>query len=197
VDNPEFSAIFVDIGAGLTDVAVVSEGGIFGMQNFALGSSAFSKNLVNGLKITPDKAEQIKIDYSNGMIDKKSEGKLHRSLKTTADLWVQGVAEALDEFSHLDVLPNKIFIAGGGAALPEIKSALASKAWAEHLPFTKKPLPAVIEPTDIPKIVLQNQVTIDLGDMVVLGLANLTQDVPGKEDVLGDILRRIVMNMQV
>ncbi|MFA5967410.1 MAG: cell division FtsA domain-containing protein [Patescibacteria group bacterium] len=196
VDNPEFSAVFIDMGAYLTDVAVVSEGGIFGMQNFALGSNAFSKNIATSLKVTPDKAEQIKIDYSSGLIDKRSENKLHRICKETAALWVQGVAESLDEFSHLDILPNKIFLAGGGAVLPEIKQALLMKAWAEHLPFAKKPAPAVIEPTDIPNIVLHNQVTIDLGDMVVLGLANLTLALPGKEDVLGDMLRRLVVNMQ-
>jgi len=32
--------------------------------------------------------------------------------------------------------------------------------------------------------------------MVVLGLANLTLALPGKEDVLGDMLRRLVVNMQ-
>ncbi len=196
VDNPEFSAVFIDVGAYLTDVAVVNEGGIFGMQNFALGGNAFSKNLATSLKITPDKAEQIKIDYSSGFIDKRSEGKLHRVLKSTAALWVQGVMESLDEFSHLDVLPNKIFIAGGGAVLPEIRQALLSKAWAEHLPFVKKPLPAVVAPTDIPNVALQNQVTIDLSDTVVLGLANLTLVAPRKDDVLGDMLRRLVVNMQ-
>ena len=196
LDNPEFSAVFIDIGAYLTDVAVVSEGGIFGMQNFALGGNAFSKNVATNLKTTPDKAEQIKIDYSSGLIDKRSENKLHRIFKNTATLWAQGVAESLDEFSHLDVLPNKIFLAGGGATLPEMKKILLTKAWAEHLPFVKKPAPAVIEPTDIPNIFLDNQVTIDLGDMVVLGLANLTLALPGKEDILGDMLRRLVVNMQ-
>ena len=195
LDHPEFSAVFIDVGAYLTDVAVVNEGGIFGMQNFALGSSAFSKNLSTSLKITPEKADQVKIDYSEGLLDKRSEGKISRILTATAKLWVQGGAEALDEFSHLDVLPSKIFIAGGGALLPEIKKVLLSKNWAEHLPFSKKPYPAVIEPTDIPSVVLTNQITVDLTDMVVLGLANLTLG-SSVDDTVGDILRRIVLNMQ-
>ncbi len=196
VNNPEFSAIFIDVGAHLTDVAVVSEGGIFGMQNFALGSNAFSKNLATGFKITPQQADQIKFDYSADMLDKKSTTKISNILKDTTKLWVQGVAEALDEFSHLETLPNKIFIAGGGATLPEIKKILLSKSWAEHLPFVKKPLPAVIEVTDVPNIVLTNQVKIDLSDMVAIGLAHLTLDASTQDDTVANILHRIVLNMQ-
>lgn len=196
VDNPEFSAVFIDVGAYLTDVAVVNEGGIFGMQNFALGGNAFTRNLATSLKISPERAEEIKIDYSNDLLDKRSKAKINRILKDTAKLWVQGVMEALDEFSHLDVLPNKIFVAGGGAALPEIKSALLAKSWAEHLPFSKKPYPAVIEPTDVPQMVLEHQIKIDLSDMVALGLAHLTLTPSAKNDTIGNILHRIVLNMQ-
>ena len=196
VDNPEFSAVFIDIGAYLTDVAVVNEGGIFGMQNFALGGNAFSKNLASALKITPEQAEQVKQDYGNDLLDKRSEAKLSKTLKETAKLWAQGVAEALDEFSHIDVLPNKIFVAGGGAILPEVKNVLLSKVWAANLPFSKKPYPAVIESTDIPHVVLENQVAMELSDMVALGLAHLTLDQADQSDTVGDMLRRIALNMQ-
>ncbi|MFH0912574.1 MAG: cell division FtsA domain-containing protein [Patescibacteria group bacterium] len=196
VDNPEFSAVFVDVGAYLTDVAVVNEGGIMGMQNFALGGQAFTRSLAAKLKVPPEQAEQIKLDYSQGLLDKRSEKKISGLLKEPAKLWAQGLAESLDEFSHLDVLPNKIFIAGGGAALPEIKSVLLSKSWAAQLPFIKKPYPVVIEPTDIAHMVEENQVTIDVGDTVALGLAHLTLNLANQDDTMGDILRRIVLNMQ-
>ncbi|MFH1088567.1 MAG: cell division FtsA domain-containing protein [Patescibacteria group bacterium] len=196
VDNPEFSAIFIDIGGGMTDIAVVNEGGIFGMQNFALGSTAYTKNLANALKVSPERAEQIKLDYSNGLLDKRSEAKIKAILKDTAALWVRGVAESLDEFSHLDVLPNKIFLSGGGAVLPEVKNILLTKAWAEHLPFVKKPYPAVVSPADISDIILQNQVEIDSSDLTVLGLAQLICIPEDKKDPIKDILRRIVNNMQ-
>lgn len=196
VDNPEFSAIFIDIGANLTDVVVVNEGGIFGMQNFAFGGNSFSRNLSTSLKISLEQAEKIKTDYSQGLLDKRSGAKVSNVLKGTAKLWVKGVGEALDEFSHLDTLPSKIFIAGGGAGLPEIKAILMSKSWSEHLPFAKKPYPAVIETTDIPNIVLAEGLEINLSDMVVLGLAHLTLDLGSKDNTIGDMLRRIVVNMQ-
>jgi len=196
VDNPEFSAIFIDIGAGMTDIAVVNEGGIFGMQNFALGGIAYTKNLANTLKVSPERAEQIKLDYSNGLLDKRSEAKMKAILKDAAALWVRGVSESLDEFSHLDVLPNKIFLSGGGAVLPEVKNILLTKAWAEHLPFVKKPYPAVVSPADISDIILHNQVEIDASDLTVLGLAQLICMPADKKDPVKDILRRIVINMQ-
>ncbi|HAR55069.1 TPA: hypothetical protein DCR79_02175, partial [Patescibacteria group bacterium] len=168
VDNPEFSAVFIDIGGDTTDIAVVNEGGIFGMQNFALGGTAYTKNLANNLKVSPERAEQIKIDYSNGLLDKRSESKIKAILKSSAAIWVRGVSESLDEFSHLDVLPNKVFLFGGGAALPEVKNILLTKSWAEQLPFVKKPYPAVVSPTEIPNLVLHNQVEIGLSDLTAL-----------------------------
>ena len=196
VDNPEFSAIFIDIGGGMTDIAVVNEGGIFGMQNFALGSMAYTKNLANALKVSPERAEQIKMDYSNGLLDKRSETKIKTILKDTAALWVRGVSESLDEFSHLDILPNKIFLSGGGAILPEVKNILLTKAWAEHLPFVKKPYPAVVSPADMSDIVLHNQVEIDSSYLTALGLAQLICVPADQKDPVKDILRRIVNNMQ-
>lgn len=196
VDNPEFSAIFIDIGGSMTDIAVVSEGGIFGMQNFALGSTAYTKNLANALKISSERAEQIKLDYCDGLLDKRSEAKIKTILKDTAALWVRGVSESLDEFSHLDVLPNKIFLSGGGATLPEVKNILLTKAWAEHLPFVKKPYPAVVSSSDIPEIILHNQVEIGPSDLTALGLAQLICASDDKKDPIKDILRRIVNNMQ-
>jgi len=196
VDNPEFSAVFIDVGAHLTDVVVVNEGGIFGMQNFAFGGYAFTRNLATSLKISLEQAEQIKLDYSQDLLDRRSATKVGNILKITAKLWVKGVGEALDEFSHLNILPSKIFIAGGGATLPEIRSVLLTKSWSEHLPFEKKPYPAVIETTDVPNMVLNEAVEINLSDMVVLGLAHLTLDLDSKDSTVGDMLRRIVINMQ-
>ena len=43
----DFSAIFIDIGGGTTDVAVVRQGGVEGTKMFALGGRAFTKSIAN------------------------------------------------------------------------------------------------------------------------------------------------------
>jgi len=192
----EFNAIFIDIGAYTTDIVVVSEGGIVGIQNFALGGHAFNKFLSQVLKVSSDKIEKIKIDYAKDNLHKKSRAQLKEVFKATALTWVGGVAAALSEFTHLDVLPNRILISGGGANLPEIKNALMTKDWTRHLPFAKKPYPSIVELDEIDKIVIENNLQIDLSDTVVLGLAYLTLETDLSEDIVSTMLRRIILSMQ-
>lgn len=196
VRSHEFSAIFLDVGAHNTDVVVINEGGIAGIQSFALGGSAFDRSLANLLKSSPERAEQVKIDYAEGLLDKRSEAKLRNTLKQTALLWARGVGNALDEFNHLDVLPNRIFIGGGAAHLPEMRSSLMTKAWAQGLPFAKKPYPSVVAPADVPGVIIKKDVEINLGDMVVLGLVHLALETDTSEDIVSAMLRRIVVSMQ-
>jgi cell division protein FtsA len=191
------NGIFIDVGAQTTDLVVMSEGGIAGIQNFAMGGNAFSRALATELKLSEDKAEQTKIDYCNDLLDKKSLAKLQPIMQTTALMWARGVAQGLREFTHLDVLPNRIFIGGGGATLPEIKNALLTKTFVEELPFTKKPYPSVIESTELNDITLAEGVNLERSDLVAAGLVYLTMFTETPDDVVGTILRRIALSMQV
>lgn len=49
-DITDFSAVFVDIGGGTTDIAVVRNGGLEGTKMFALGGRAFTKRLAQELE---------------------------------------------------------------------------------------------------------------------------------------------------
>jgi len=67
-DALEFSAIFIDIGGGTSDIAVVRNGGIEGCKMFALGGRAFTKRVSNELGISFAEAEELKIKYSNDLL---------------------------------------------------------------------------------------------------------------------------------
>ncbi|MEA1909945.1 MAG: cell division FtsA domain-containing protein [Patescibacteria group bacterium] len=196
VDNPEFSGIFIDVGAHSTDVAVVHEGGIFGMQSFALGGEAFTRKLAVDLNITPLKAEKIKKDYAKGLLDKRSNEKIKKSMQAIAITWSRSVAESLDEFSHLDELPQEIFIGGGGAPLPEVAKSLQTKAWSASLPFTSKPKAILLKEQDVGCISLPEKLSLESSDLVVSGLANLILNLPDRAAELNSILSRIMTNMK-
>jgi len=174
----------------------VHQGGISGIQSFSLGGRAFDHHLSKALKTSLDKAEQIKLDYAAGLLDKKSEAKIKDVMKATASVWAVGVAEALDEFHHLDVLPNRILIGGGGSNLPDLKNILLTKGWANNLPFAKKPYPQLVHPMVGDDVALGEGVVLDQSDMTVLGLVGLTLETDLGEDVVGDVLKRIVLSMQ-
>ena len=59
-------ALFVDVGGGTTDVALVRQGGIEGTRMFALGGRAFTKSLADRLDLPFPRAEALKVDYARG-----------------------------------------------------------------------------------------------------------------------------------
>src|SRR6185503_2350781 len=67
-------ALFVDVGGGTTDVALVRQGGIEGTRMFALGGRAFTKSIADRLELPFPRAEALKIDYARGLpVDARDE----------------------------------------------------------------------------------------------------------------------------
>jgi cell division protein FtsA len=58
----QVGALFVDVGGGTTDVALVRQGGIEGTRMFALGGRAFTKSLADRLELPFPRAEALKVD---------------------------------------------------------------------------------------------------------------------------------------
>ena len=112
-------------------------------------------------------------------------------------VWARGVVQGLREFTHLDVLPNRVFVGGGGAGLPEIKNSLLTKTFTQPLPFTKKPYPSVIESTALTGVQLAEGVELERSDLTALGLVYLTLLTETPEDIVATLLKRIVLSMQV
>lgn len=195
-DSIEFSAIFIDIGGGTTDIAVVRNGGIEGCKMFALGGRAFTKRISNELGINFAEAEELKIKYSNNLLPLNVMNKVREIIKGDIEVWLSGVELALGEFSNVDLLPSKILLCGGGSALPGIKAALLSKDWTKNLPFAKPPQVFFIQPKDVTNIKDKTGKLIDQQDVTPMALANLAIDLAGEEDLLHGILRRVVRMIQ-
>ncbi|QQR52453.1 ethanolamine ammonia-lyase reactivating factor EutA [bacterium] len=54
-DSGEFSAIFIDIGGGTTDIALVNNGGVEGTKMFAIGGRSFTKRLAQTANLSFEK----------------------------------------------------------------------------------------------------------------------------------------------
>ena len=67
-DSAEFSSIFIDIGGGTTDIAVVRNGGVEGTKMFAIGGRVFTKSIADTLDLSFAEAEKVKLDYSAGKL---------------------------------------------------------------------------------------------------------------------------------
>lgn len=192
----EFSAVFLDIGGGTTDIAVVRNGGIEGTKMFALGGRAFTKRLATELGISFEEAEQLKIKYSGGELGPHLTQKLRLIMEEDSKVWLSGVELALGEFVGDDLLPNRFLLCGGGAHLPEIKRTLEKNKWPEDLPFGSNIKVDFIDPRDVINIIDKTGKLNDFQDITPMGLANLALDLVGEERVLGSIMRRVVKMMQ-
>lgn len=195
-DASEFSAIFVDIGGGTTDIAVVRNGSIEGTKMFALGGRVFTKRIANELGIHFGEAEELKIRYSKGKLPAEQMKKLQGIISEDANVWLLGVKLSLEEFSKEEPLPSRMLLCGGGSKLPEIKLALQSETWYKQLPFSRKPQIYFMKPQDVTSMTDATGMLKTQQDITPLGLSNLALDLAGEESLLSSVLRRAVRMMQ-
>lgn len=196
-DSTEFSAIFIDIGGGTSDIAVVNNGGVEGTQMFAIGGRTFTKRIASSLGVSFDTAEKLKLDHSAGKLETKKEHQVAEALKTDAETWLSGVELALGEFENLEHLPNRILLCGGGSALPEIKAALSHDHWYKSLPFTRKPTIDFVKPKEVNRVIDGTGELTSPQDITPMGLANLALDIVGAESVGENILARMSRTLSV
>lgn len=196
-DGGNFSAIFIDVGAGTTDVAIVRDGTVEGTKMFTLGGHTFTKRLSQSLNISFQEADDIKMEYSNDNLERQSHRIVREAMKTDSDVWLSGVVLTLEEFENLDSFPSKILLSGGGANLPEIKEALESREWAKSLPFTRKPQVSFLHPKMVSNLVDETRLVKDQQDIVPMALANLGLEFIAEEQLLSKVLKKVVRLMQI
>jgi len=196
-DDAKFGAIFIDVGGGSTDIAVVRDGMLEGTKMFTLGGRTFTKRLAQSLNISFGEANDIKIAYANDKLEKQSHRIVREAMKSDCDVWLSGVALTLSEFDNIDVFPSKILLCGGGANLPEIREALESREWVKTLPFAKKPQISFVNTKYIGSLVDETKQLNQPEDVTPLALAHLGLEFTSEEQVLSKVLKKVVRLMQI
>ena len=112
-------------------------------------------------------------------------------------VWAAGVELVMEELSGGDLLPNRVFLCGGGSRLPEIRAALASEPFWKGLPFARAPEVVVMAPDQIETISDSTNLLVDQQDVTPLGLAYQAIELQTTEDALDAALRRVLRAMKV
>lgn len=196
-DGGNFSSIFIDVGGGTSDIAIVRYGSVDGTKMFTLGGRTFTKRLAQALNVSFEEAEEIKVAYSAGKLENQSQKIVREAMKSDCEVWLSGVALTLSEFENIDVLPSKILICGGGTHLPEIKEALDSREWVQSLPFASKPQVQFMHPKMVTNVIDETKTLKDVQDITPMALANIALDYLSEEQVLSKILKKVVRLMQI
>lgn len=174
--NKEFSGIFIDIGGGTTDVAVVQRGSVVDTQMFAFGGRVFTKQLAKVLNLDYRHAEQRKIKYSEKKLEPKFEKQVKSTAYTTAQIWMKALKSSLEVADELGSLPTKIYLCGGGALLPEIKEVMMEFPWTKLLPFASVPKIEIIYPNKLEGLIDENTLLTYTYDITPASLTLFTLD---------------------
>jgi cell division protein FtsA len=189
-------ALFIDVGGGTTDVALVRPGGIEGTRMFALGGRAFTKSLADRLELPFGRAEEIKIDYAKGApIDRQAE--VEQIVADDVAVWAAGVELVLEEFAKSGMLPGRLYLCGGGARLPQIAASLRDPAFARQLSFARPPQ---VEPITVGEVAQLQDATgllVDEQDVPPMALAHQAIEMSAAETPLDGALRRVLRQMKV
>jgi cell division protein FtsA len=189
-------ALFVDVGGGTTDVALVRQGGIEGTRMFALGGRAFTKSIADRLELPFPRAEALKVDYARGIAGDRAPG-VAEIVADDVAVWAAGVELVMEELAAGDLLPGRIYLCGGGSRLPEIRDALADEGFAKRLPFARPPEVSILAPEHIETIRDETRLLEDQQDVTPMGLAYQAIELGSSQNPLDASLRRVIKAMRI
>jgi cell division protein FtsA len=181
-ESSEVSSIFIDVGGGTTDIAVVRSGGLEGTKMVALGGRVFTKRIAATNKIPFHEAEQLKLAFANGTLPAREEKAVQAMLDIDAEVWLSGVQLALEEFGSSErfhdnpLLPHRIYLCGGGSLLPNLRAQLDTDWW-KGLPFAQVPEISYITPEQVSQVIDRTNSLHTTQDVTPMGLASLGLDV--------------------
>lgn len=197
-----FSAIVMDIGGGTTDIAVVDDGGVEGTKMFGIGGRSFTHQIATRTGLDFDTAEAVKLQLGGVSLDqltlkhkeetvadaeKKNEiqqilatperaKKINQAIADNIEVWLGGVAVALEDFPLVEALPTRILLCGGGAGLTSLQESLATSDWYIDLPFSRRPLVHLLDDVDIPGIENATTEDLDYSFITAFGLLRVAID---------------------
>jgi cell division protein FtsA len=189
-------ALFIDVGGGTTDVALVRQGGIEGTRMFALGGRAFTKSIADRLELPFPRAEALKVDYARGIAGDRAPD-VRAIIADDVAVWAAGVELVMEELAAGDQLPGRIYLCGGGSRLPEIRDALGDERFARRLPFSRPPEVTVMTPEQIETVVDETKLLVDQQDVTPMGLAYQAIELGAASGPLDAALRRVVKQMRI
>jgi cell division protein FtsA len=145
-------AVFIDVGGGTTDVALVRHGGIAGTKMLALGGRAFTRGLAERFALSFARAEALKVAAADGAAlpeSTVSPEAVTDALQADVAVWLRGVELMVGDLAEGELLPGRVFLCGGGARLPQIAAALGGDGWWHRVPFARKPEVRALAPDDV------------------------------------------------
>jgi cell division protein FtsA len=191
-------AVFVDIGGGTTDVAVVRHGGISGTKMLALGGRAFTKGLAERFGLSFTRAETLKLAAAaDELPEEVPAADLRHALAEDAAVWRRGVELMVSDLAAGELLPARIYLCGGGAELPQVAEALTDDAWWRRLPFARRPQVLALRPDEVAGLRDATDTLVTRQDVTPLALAHQALVIDSQATAAERAMRRAVRALEL
>lgn len=141
--------IFLDLGGETTQIFLVKGGMLSKINEFNIGGRAFSQALSERLGLDELSCRTLKERYSKKDLSLESQERIREILWPYCQSWFGTLQEKLKETCSL--LPETIFLFGGGSLLPEIREVLKEGKW-QDFSFPNKPQVKFLYPKDLKRI---------------------------------------------
>lgn len=195
--STDSGAIFIDIGGGTTDIALVRQGGIEETRMFALGGRTFTRRLAANKGLSIKEAERLKLSYSSGGIKGSEREEIQNIFASESQTWMDSVELLVDELAKDELLPPAIYLVGGGSALPDLRQKLEKFTWTERLPFSREPIIETIQPVMVTSIDDPNNLLKNAQDITPMALAYQAIELQNENNVLERALYRVIHQMHI
>lgn len=195
--SADSGALFIDIGGGTTDIALVRQGGIEETRMFALGGRTFTRRVATSKGVSLKDAERIKISYSKGEVKGNGREEIQNILAPECQTWMDSVELLIEELAKGELLPPAIYMVGGGSALPDLLQKLESFPWVDRLPFSRPPIIRTVLPEMVSCIQDPSEMLQDAQDITPMALAYQAVELQNENSVLERALGQVINNMHI
>lgn len=163
--------LLIDIGGTTTDLIWCRAGRPVMLDSLPVGGADLSRALIRKWNLSSERAEQLKRAYCGDRLKDEAKAQVGEVLMPGIEFWLAETEESMARLNREDVLPQHLYLLGGGSLLPGIREALCSLAWSEHLQFVRYPQVSQLWPTDVPGVVNRTGLGREMGDVPALALA--------------------------
>jgi cell division protein FtsA len=195
--SADSGAIFIDIGGGTTDIALVRQGGIEETRMFALGGRTFTRRLAAHKGISLKEAEKLKVSYSLGAIKGGEREEIQKIFSSEVQTWMDSVELLVEELAKNELLPPAVYLVGGGSGLPDLGEKLEGFPWTDRLPFSHQPIIQTILPGMVTSITDPNHLLKNAQDITPMALAYQAIDLQNEDSVLERALTQVIHTLHI
>lgn len=150
-----YEALILKIGAKITEASILGEGVILFTGQIGIGGDAFTQAVMKKLGLARNEAERVKQQWGSVTLPEKAEQLASQAMRATAEVWLNELIALLKRQERF-VLPEKVYLLGGGARLKAIHEVITEKPWYNELTFYKNLEVRKLEAEDFSSAIFRN-----------------------------------------